>query len=247
MQNLNSIITRSFSITALCSTVVFIIGCHLGPSEDISDEFAQISSQEVSNMSANSSTMIKEGSAQKNAVFYGDTIYYDWNIIPYTWDENSGSYVRTATVACSDGYERVRIDTVTFKDAAGTALRNPTILTVKTISHVRTVTRTKSGNELNIRFVLQSTISTSPEITHVKNGTMSGKYNDEEITSGAITEVSRVFSNGRWQFPRSGTITADFPRRSFEAEFLGNGDAELTITNKATDKTRVIRIHVEER
>jgi hypothetical protein len=62
-----------------------------------------------------------------------------------------------------------------------------------------------------------------------------------------VTAVTRAFENGRWQFPRSGQIMVDFPRRSYEANFLGDGDAELIITNEATDKTRVIRIHVEQR
>ncbi|MBN1129822.1 MAG: hypothetical protein JXA71_12585 [Chitinispirillaceae bacterium] len=247
MRYRKSIPSRLAAIGVVSVTAALLSGCLIGPRDDISDEFARISSQEVSNMSANSSTMMQGSAAAKSAALYGDTIYYDWNIIPYAWDEPSGSYIRTATVTCSDGFERVRVDSVIFRNAAGMALRNPTILTVAAISHVRTVLRTKRGNEMNIRIAMQSTVTTSPEITHVKNGTISGTYNNEAIATGAINAVTRVFSNGRWQFPRSGTITADFPRRSYEAAFLGNGDAELTITNKATDKTRVIRVHVEER
>lgn len=242
-----AIVTRSVTSAALCGAVLMSSGCFLGPRDEISDEFARIASQEVSNMSANSSTMIGENAAAKSAATTGDTIYYDWNVYPYAWDATSGSYIRTATVIGSDGYERIRVDSVTFKDASGTALQYPALLTVKTISHVRSVSRTKSGNELNIRIAMQSTLSTSPEITHVKNGTISGTYNGESIATGTISNVTRVYTNRHWQFPRSGSISVDFPRRSFEAEFLGNGDAELTITNKTTDKTRVIRVHVEQR
>jgi hypothetical protein len=239
--------TRTMIAGSTIAVIALFSGCLIGPRDAISDEFARIASQEVSNMSANSSTMIREGGAAKNAPVYGDTIYYDWNIVPYTYDAGCGGYIRTATFTCSDGYERIRVDTVIFRDENGAALQNPTLLNVSTVSHVRNVKRTTGGNELDVRIVMNSTISRSPEITHVKNGTISGTYNGETIATGSVTAVTRAFENGRWQFPRSGQIMVDFPRRSYEANFLGDGDAELIITNEATDKTRVIRIHVEQR
>ncbi|MBN2037462.1 MAG: hypothetical protein JW768_12025 [Chitinispirillaceae bacterium] len=238
---------RMTAAGSLVAVTVLFSGCLIGPRDEISDEFARIATQEVSNMSANSSTMIRDGGAAKNAPLYGDTIYYDWNIIPYTYDPGCGGYIRTAAFTCSDGYERIRVDTVIFRDESGAALQYPTLLTVGTVSHVRSVKRTKGGNELDVRIVMNSTITRSPEISHIKNGSISGTYNGESIATGSVTAVTRAFENGRWQFPRSGQIQVAFPRRSYEANFLGDGDAELVITNTVTDKTKVIRIHVEQR
>jgi hypothetical protein len=240
------------ALSAAAGAIALFSGCRFGPNDSINDEFARISSQEVSNMGANSSTMIGAVGLSKEAAVQtapaGDTIYYDWKIYPYAWDAASGSYIRTATFTnLSDGYERIRVDTVTFRDAGGATLRYPTLSTCRTIDHIRNVKRTKNGSSLDIRVAMNSEIGLSPDTTHVKNGTIAGTYDGETIGTGQIVNVTRQLTNGRWQFPRSGTVTADFPRRSYDVQFTGNGNAELTITNKATDKTRVITIHVEER
>jgi hypothetical protein len=243
---------RIIALSAAAAITTLYSGCRFGPNESISDEFARVSSQEVSNMSANSSTMIGSlgpaGSGKQAASAAGDTIYYDWKIYPYAWDAASGSYIRKATFTnLSDGYERERIDTVTFKDASGARLQHPSLATVRTIDHIRTVKRTKNGSALNIRVVMTSEIRLSPDTTHLKNGIITGTYDGETIGTGKIDNVTRQYTNGHWQFPRSGSVTADFPRRSYEVLFLGGGDAKLTVTNKATDVTRVVTIHVEER
>jgi hypothetical protein len=221
------------------------LGC--GPSASVSDEFARIAAQEVSNMSANSSSMIGAQGLGKTLAAAADTVYFDWNVYPYAWDAGVGGYVRTATITGSDGYERVRIDTLIFKDANGGTLRAPTFATCKTISHVRTVTHSKGGSELNIRVVMTSAISLTPDTTHVKNGTIIGTYDGEQVGTGTITSVTRAYTGGHWQFPRSGNIAVDFPRRTYNVDFLGSGNAKLTITNKATDKTTIVNYHVDEK
>ena len=242
-----SIAARTVILSAIAGAAGLFSGCQMSPSAQVSDEFARISSQEVSNMSANSSTMISSGSLGKELAVSGDTVYYDWQIHPYAWDATIQAYVRSATVTCSDGYDRVRNDTLTFKDASGTSLQHPTLATVKTVGHIRDVTRSKGGAALNIRIVMSSTISLSPDTTHVKNGTITGTYDGEQVGTGTITNVTRQYTGHRWQFPRSGQILVDFPRRSYDAEFIGGGDAKLSITNQTTGKTSVITIHVDER
>jgi hypothetical protein len=241
---------RSVGITVVAGIAVFFFGC---AKEDISDEFARISAQEVSNMDANASTMLTApGGIAKLAAAAGDTVYYDWNVVPFHWDSASGDYFlwRQATFTnLSDGYERVRTDTVTFYDHTGNTLRHPTLATVDSIRHVRHVKRDRGGNELEITCDMHSTISLSPDTIHVKNGTITGTYDGDRIRShGTVTNVTRQFTGGGyWQFPRSGAISVEFPRRSYEVEFTGNGNATLTATNNATGKSRVVTIHVEER
>jgi hypothetical protein len=224
-------------------------GCILGPSNAVSDEFARMASQEVANMSANSSGILTSGAQalSKQAATEADTVYYDWVVHPYSWDAAIQGYIRTATVTGSDGYERVRIDTLIFKDVSGAKLQYPTLATCKTIDHIRNVTHTKGGSELDIRVVMNSVISLTPDTTHVKNGTITGTYDGEKVGTGTITNVTRAYTNGKWQFPRSGNVSADFPRRSYNVDFTGNGNAKLTITNKVNDKTTIITIQVDER
>jgi len=236
------------SVSAMAGIAAFFAGCSRG--EDLNDDFARVASQEVSNMDANSSGMIPQSGMPKLGAAAADTITYDLTIHPYSWDSINSCYIRTATLTCSDGYGRVRIDTVTFFGANG-RLRYPTLATVDSIHHVRHVTRDKGGNELSITVDMHSTVSAldlNGAYTHVKNGTITGTYNDEQAVTGHITNVTRnYYPITHWQlFPESGTITADFPRRLYEVDFLGAGRAKLTVTNKETDKTRVVIINVEQ-
>lgn len=235
-------------LLAVAGLFLLSAGCSRNP--DISDEFARISSQEVSNMDANSSGMIPPGSMPKSAAPAADSVTYDLIIHPYSWDAASSSYIRTATLTCSDGYERTRVDTVTFFGAQGT-LQNPTLATVDSIHHVRHVTRSRNGSELNITVDMHSTLTPldqSGAYEHVKNGTMVGTYDGEKVATGTIVNVTRNYSPlTHWRlWPESGSITADFPRRLFEVDFLGAGLARLTITNHATGRTRVITITVDQ-
>jgi len=237
------------SVSAMAGIVAFFAGCSRG--ENLSDDFPRVVSQEVSNMDANSSGKIAQVGTPKLAAAAADSITYDWTIHPYAWDTACSSYVRIATVSCSDGYERVRVDTLTFFDASGGRLESPTLATVDSIHHVRHVTRDKGGNQLDITVDMHSTVRALDQYggyTHVKNGTITGTYNGEQAITGLITNVTRNYHPlTHWQlFPESGTITADFPRRLYEVEFLGAGTAKLTVTNHETGKTRVVTINVEQ-
>ena len=242
---------RVVSVSAIAGITAFSGGC--ARSEDISDEFSRISSQEVSNMDANSSGMITQGGTAKLEAAATDTVTYDLTIHPFAWDTVAGDTfaVRTATLTCSDGYERVRVDTLTFYDHNGNTMRHPTLATVDSIHHVRHVTRDKGGNELNITVNMHSTVSAitgqAGNYTHVKNGTITGTFNGEQAATGTITNVTRNYISGHWQlFPQSGSITADFPHRTYEIDFLGAGEVKLTITDLSTDKTKVETIIVDQ-
>ncbi|MGA2506313.1 MAG: hypothetical protein ABSF80_02435 [Chitinispirillaceae bacterium] len=239
----------AFSVVA--GIAAFFAGC--SKNEDISDEFARISSQEVSNMDANSSGMISSGGTPKlvsGVATASDTVTYDLTIHPFSLDSTDSCYIRTATLTCSDGFERVRVDTLTFFGATG-KLWHPTLATVDSIHHVRHVKRDKGGNELNITVDMHSTLNPiqgqSGAYTHVKNGTITGTYDGENAITGTITDVTRNYVSGHWQlFPQSGSIIAKFPRRDYEIDFLGLGVVKLTITNNSTGKTKVVTITVDQ-
>ncbi len=243
----NSIAIRAFAVSAVAGIATFLSGC---AQENISDEFALIASEEVSNMDANSSGMISPSVTKKLAATAADTITYDLTIHPFSWDSTNDCYVRTAALVFSDGFERVRVDTLTFYGAAG-KLRYPTLATVDSIHHVRHLARDKGGSELDITVDMHSTLGPIPgqtgNYTHVKNGAITGTFDGEQAATGTITNVTRDYVNGQWDwFPRSGSITADFPHRTYVIDFIGVGEARLTITNLSTDKTRVITISVDQ-
>jgi hypothetical protein len=239
-------IALTYSLSAAAGLLLFAAGC--ARDAQISDEFARIASQEIANMDANSSGMIPQAGMPKLAAATADSITYDLVIHPYSWDAVSASYIRRAVLTCSDGYERTRIDTITFYGDAG-PIQGPTFAAVDSIRHVRCVTRTRGGNELNVIVDMHSTLTaTMSGYTHVKNGTMVGTFDGEQVATGTIDNVTRNFyPNTGWQlWPVSGSITADFPRRLFEVDFLGLGLVRLSITNKATDRTRTLTISVDQ-
>lgn len=238
---------RTIALSAVAGIAAFLAGC---AQENISDEFARISSEEVSNMDANSSGMISPSPLAKREAVAADTVTYDLTIHPYSWDSTNDCYVRTATLVCSDGFERVRVDTVTFFGATG-KLQHPTLATVDSIHHVRHVSRDKGGNELDITVDMHSTVSAitgqAGNYTHVKNGTITGTYDGEQVATGTITNVTRDYVNGQWDsFPRSGSIVVDFPHRTYDVDFIGVGEVRLTITNLSTNKTKVITVSVDQ-
>jgi hypothetical protein len=237
------------SFSAIASLSLLSAGC--GRNEDLNDEFGRIASQEISSMDANTSSMLTAPGGMPKLASAGDTVYYDWTIHPYTWDTVAGDtfLVRSATLTCSDGYERVRKDTVTFYDYIGSTMRHPALATVDSIHHVRHVTRDKGGRELDVTVDMHSSVrplNQNGDYTHVKNGTILGTFDGEKAVTGTITDVTRNYVNGRWQlWPVSGSITADFPRRTYEVDFVGAGLARVTVTNKSTDKTRTVTISIE--
>jgi hypothetical protein len=237
---------RAFlTIMAAGGILLFSVGC--ARNAVISDEFARIAAQEVANMDANSSGLMQASVLPKLAAA-ADSITYDLVIHPYAWDAPTASYIRLAVLTCSDGYERTRIDTVTFYGDAG-ALEHPTLAAVDSIRHVRCVTRTRGGSELNIIVDMHSVVTaTASGYTHVKYGTVVGTFDGEQVASGTIENVTRTYSTATgWRlWPESGSITADFPRRLFEVNFLGLGLVRLTVTNKATDRTRTVTISVDQ-
>ena len=50
----------------------------------------------------------------------------------------------------------------------------------------------------------------------------------------------RVWENGRFGFPESGTIEVDRPVLHFLVEFLGDDKAKVTIKNKVNGKIHIL-------
>ncbi|MBN1983861.1 MAG: hypothetical protein JW795_20175 [Chitinivibrionales bacterium] len=230
----------AISIFFHCSKIV-----NTSADDTESSDAAQFYADEISNMSANSSSAISSATS-KVLQRQGDTTTVDWVIHPFAWDAGSESYVRSASMTTSKGYERVRIDTVTYFDSSDNKLRFPTVKKLAKIHHVRHVTHSKGGREVQNCFNLWNAFSPTPEPTLVQNGIMTGTFNDEAISTGTITDVTRRKIDGRWQMPESGIITLETPKRIIIVEYTGSGAAMATLHNKLTNVTKVITINVDE-
>jgi len=154
-------------------------------------------------------------------------------------------FVRHAKFTTSEGYERDRVDSVTFLDSAGNTLTKINHDLIRKINHVRNVVRTKGGNEIDVHLVFSVEIKTDNGAkVGVWNGVMTGSYNDQAFKSGTITNVQRPWENGRFRFPTSGTIEIDRPVYHFMIDFLGNGHAKVTINNKRNNKVHTLDVDV---
>lgn len=237
--------TRMAAAAALsCCSALLVSGCLLGP-VGAGDAAAGFFADEVAAMGADAGALLSSGTAKRRAAAT-DTIKTDVRIAPFAYDETSGSWVRTATVSTSEGYERVRLDTVTFKDATGAAVKLPSFVTVETITYRRKVDRSKGADRSNVAISIDMALSTGGDTTLVNNGTMNGTFNGERIAEGKITDVTRTYENHRWGYPVSGDVYVDLPNFTYEITYQGEGSALAHVTNKRRDRVREISVQVDQ-
>ena len=139
-----------------------------------------------------------------------------------------------------------RTDTITFLNGSGTPVEHPRLDSAKTICHVRHVTQSKGSITASLVIDDTDDFNKGSDTTSVNNGTL-GTCDGQTVKSGTITNVTRVFSNGFWQFPSAGSIAIDMPRYTFTINFIGNDQATVTIDNLITNKTRVVTLTVDNR
>ena len=183
---------------------------------------------------------IPDGSAAKISAF-GGTITGELVIVPFAYHEECTCFVRHATYTGMQGYERDRVDSVTLFDSTRATMNVFKKTLVFKIIHKRDVVKTKGAKEADIHFDITADIKTDAGVRKgVWNGTMSGEFNGQEYKSGTMTNVTRVWENGRFHFPESGTIELDRPVFHFLAEFMGDDKLKVTITNKLNKKIHII-------
>lgn len=224
--------------------VALMPGCAT-QSSDNGASSAQMASDEVANMSSTAGAIMSTGGGAAKTIATADTI--NWTVHPFAWDSVSNSFTRTASFTTSKGYARTRIDTITFMDAAGNALRFPTRATVATIHHVRHVEQDKGDITATLDFNIIDTISKGSDTTFIKNGVMTGTCDGQQVAAGTITNVIRHLVNGMWQFPASGTIATNMPRYTLTIQYIGNNQATVTIHNLMNNKTRIVTLTVDDR
>ncbi|HKP95199.1 MAG TPA: hypothetical protein VJ385_05520 [Fibrobacteria bacterium] len=239
----HSTLTLSLRTLALAGAAsLALTGC-LTKNEDASaydsDGQSAYMASEVDQMGQVYDQIPGEAAAKSSAA--GLTVTGELVIEPFAYREACGCFVRHAAYEGIQGYERDRVDSVILLDSAGASMHKFDKARVATILHKRHVVKTKGAREADIHFEVTVDIKTDAGVKKGEwNGTMTGSYNGQEFKSGAVTKVIRVWENGRFHFPESGTIEVDRPVFHFLAEFLGDGKAKVTIRNKVNKKIHVL-------
>jgi hypothetical protein len=164
-------------------------------------------------------------------------------INPWAYQADCGCFVRTARYTGHKGYERERVDTITFLDSAGAKMDKFRPAGIAKVIHTRNVHHEKGAHEMDVRIDITVDIKTeNGGRVGVWNGTMGGSFNGQEFKSATVTQVVRPFNDGRFRFPTSGSIELTRPVHKFTVEFLGDGKAKVTIRNRLNGKIHILWI-----
>jgi predicted dienelactone hydrolase len=165
---------------------------------------------------------------------------------PYAFQPACACFVRRAKSITLDGLERTRVDSVHLFDSSGISLSLFRSSLIKKIVHSREVTKTQDGIDTRIRFDMTVDMQTVANLTTgVWNGMLSGSSNNQALKNGSITDIVRPWVNGRFAFPSSGLIDMENLSSLYHGEFLGEGNAKFTITNKINQKVAVFFVGEE--
>lgn len=239
--------SNAFSLTSLTlagAAALLFTGCltrnEEAKSSYSSDGQSAYVSTEVDQMGQVYDQISGDGPAAKTSAS-GLTITGELVIEPFKYDEGCACFIRHAHYSGIKGFERDRIDSVTLLDSAGATMDKFQKAKVAKIIHTRNVLRSKGAREADIRFDVTIEIKTDAGVRKGEwNGTMTGSYNGQEFKSGTIAKVVRVWADGRFHFPESGSIEVDRPVFHFLVEFLGEGKAKVTIRNKVNKKIHIL-------
>lgn len=228
----------AFCVSVFLSAV--ITGCVADPkaAEEAAQGEANMLGQEVDDMGATSKSSMANALLKSAA----DTIGVQIEVEPAKWDADCECFIRTKTLTTTEGYARVRGDSVGFLDAAGKSLRLPTPARVQTVHHVRAITQSKAGREAQVRIVTDLLISGGTDTVGTWNGTIAGTFAGEIYKSGTITNVVRKLDGKFWKFPESGTISVERPAATLTLTFTSGTSATAVRTNKLTGKSVTVTI-----
>lgn len=162
-------------------------------------------------------------------------------IDPWAYSADCQCFVRKAQYTGHKGYERERLDSVTFLDSAGATMDKYHPAQVAKALYRRSVHHSKGAKEADVRIDITVDIkSEGGAKVGVWNGTMSGTFNGQEFKSGTVTNVVRPYLDGHFRFPEAGTLELTRPVYRFLVTFLGDGKAKVVITNRLNKRIHIL-------
>lgn len=237
---------QSFAIAAIALSSVFFTGCETiaeSTSDDSNlDGQSAFVTSEIDQMGQSLEGLPASGLA-KEATSNADTITGEKIVERFGFVEDCSCFVRRASYTNSNGYERIRLDSVSLIDSAGEVMTEWNRRKVSKLVHKRHVTRNKGSHDIDVHFNTEATFKLDNGVlVGVWNGTMTGTFDGDDFKSATITNITREWANGKFNFPISGSVTVTRPLRIYAIEFLGDGDAKATITHRLNGKVTVITI-----
>ncbi|HKP97165.1 MAG TPA: hypothetical protein VJ385_15555 [Fibrobacteria bacterium] len=160
---------------------------------------------------------------------------------PLTFHPECTCFVRRSTFTGQKGYERDRTDSVTFLDASGAPIPD----SVKNrkaskILHKRHIVKADGGRDANI--LIDVTVDLVRDTVVKKgiwNGSISGSFDGNAITTGTVDSVSRPWKGTSFGYPESGKFVVEGPKADLIIEFQPDSTAKVTITDLQNDKVYV--------
>lgn len=180
-------------------------------------------------------------SAAPDIVIRGELV-----IDPFAYQADCQCFVRRARYTGHKGYERVRVDSVTFLDSAGAPMDKYRPAHMAKVVYRRNVDHEKGAREARVRIDVTVDIKSEDGAkVGVWNGAMTGTFNGQEFKSGAISDVVRPLVDRHFGFPESGIIEVTRPVFHFKVEFLGDGKAKVTIRNRLNGRIHVLWVDAD--
>lgn len=228
---------------AACALVLGLGGCRADDESNYDGDVLDLAAAEVADMGTLEGDLMAGNFPQKALAGQAETTQVNLVINRFAYVPETGAYVREAVLTTSDGYQRTRLDTVTFRDGAGVTQQFPSVLTTRSIEHTRRAFHAWTGGSADVRFNATTSFVVGAQTTMIRNGTLNGSVNGVELATGKIDSVTSYYSPlGFWQFPESGSVWVEFPVWSYDLTYTGNGGATATITNKDTERTWVVSV-----
>jgi len=235
---------RILRLSAIASLAAWLGACQALTQSDSTSKDVALNGEaatmgrELDNMSATqgagmAAALLKPAAADTDSALF--------TVTPPHYDSACACFIRVETWS-GDGYDRTRVDSITYLDDAGAHLHARNFAKLKSVHHIRTVTRTTGAHTFSIRFETIADITVGTDTVGVWNGTVSGSYDGEALKSGSVTGVTRTFHNRHWGFASAGSMVFTRPLFSWEIDFLGDGKAKATRTNNLTKHVLVIDI-----
>jgi hypothetical protein len=236
---------RHTTITAVLGAgiigITVLSGCVFNPAWK--SDRAEFFTTELAEATESIGDVINSSQAKTTAAAT-ETVSVDVDIEPYTYDSSITGYVRRATCTTSEGYERIRVDTVYFYED-GSRVRIVRLGSLDRVEHYRHVAHAKNGVQADVDITLtMDVVREENKVYGVWNGDMAGTYDNEQIAEGEVDSVTRQWKVLWWGYPESGRIYLDFPNFKYEITYAGGGSATATITNKRRDRVREINVNV---
>jgi hypothetical protein len=215
-------------------------GCIFQPRWDSGT--AQFFSEELANASKSTDDLLS--STAKASTAATETTTVDCHIERYSYDNAVNGYVRSSVCTTSEGYERVREDTVYLYED-GNKVEVTSMHTLDSARHTRNVRHRKGGVQADVDIVIQMDVRRENGKTYGEwNGTLSGTYDNQRIAEGEVDSLTREWKTFYWACPEAGNLYLDFPRFKYEIEYTGGCGATAWITNKRRDKVHQITVNV---